>query len=100
MKKIGLIVCFLCLLTGCAKQDKERKNQLEVAGKAYYETYGSKYTVDEYTVTLKELKQAKKELKQDYDLSALEKCQDDTKVQMTIKNKKVEKVEIKLNCRD
>lgn len=98
MKKIIIIVCTLFLLTGCGKQEKEKKEQLEKAGRAYYETYGSKYDVDEYTVTLKQLVKAKKELKENYDLSKVEKCSEDTKVLLTIKNKKVEKVEIKLNC--
>lgn len=98
MKKITIIVCCLFLITGCISQQREQKKQLTVASEAYYQSYGKTYEVDEYTVTLKQLRQAKKELKQQYDLSSLEACKEDTKVIFTIKNKKVEKVEIKLNC--
>lgn len=98
MKKLIMIMCTLFLLTGCGQQEKQQKEQLEIASRAYYETYGIQYDVDEYTVTLKQLVKANKELKQNYDLSKVEKCSDDTKVSLTIKNKKVQKVEIKLNC--
>lgn len=98
MKKITIIVCCLFLITGCISQQREQKKQLTVASEAYYQSYGKTYEVDEYTVTLKQLRQAKKELKQQYDLFSLEACKEDTKVIFTIKNKKVEKVEIKLNC--
>lgn len=98
MKKIGIIICCILVLTGCGKQEKEQKEQLLIAARQYYESYGKTYSVDEYTVSLKQLKKAKEELKQDYDLSKVDDCKDDTSVTFTIKNKKVAKEVIKLNC--
>ncbi len=98
MKKVLILGLSLIILTGCNGKEEKRLQAMERYGKEYYQSYGKQYDVDEYTVSLKQLREAKKQLKQDYDLTALEKCQDTTKIIFTIKEKKIKDFKINLDC--
>lgn len=97
MKKIIIISFIAILLCGCSNK-KEQTEQFTKLATNYYKTYGSNLNVDEYTVTLKDLRKANKDLKQKYDLKILEDCNDSSKSTLTIKDKKVTDTKINLNC--
>lgn len=97
MKKIIILSLIVILLCGCSNK-KEQTEQLTKIANDYYSEYGSNFDIDEYTVTIKDLKKANKELKKKYDLKILDDCNDSSKATLTIKNKKVIDTKINLNC--
>lgn len=98
MKKCIIFVICLLLLTGCSGKKQKRLEAMERYGKEYYEQYGKTYDVDEYSVTLEHLRDANEKLKQNYDLTVLEKCEGTTSIIFQIKNNEIKNFKIKLNC--
>ena len=94
MKKILLLIPLL-LLTGCSNKEKLFKQY----AKTYYENHMKMVNnIDSVTITLEELKNAQTE--DEYDLSKLKKCKNNSKITFYLdkdtKNIKNEKIE--LNC--
>lgn len=98
MKKIIILIFSVILLSGCFKNDEKKLAAMRENGQKYYQTYGSSYEIDEYTVSLGDIRKAASELKQDYDLTELEKCKDTSSIIFKIKNKRIDDSIIKLDC--
>ena len=100
MKKlIGLLIISLFLLSGCISKEEKYKEKLQMYAKIYYEKY--MIGVDnqnEAEVTLEMLKRANN-YEKSFDLSELDKCNDDTAVILKInENKEIEKYKYDLKC--
>lgn len=98
MKKVLILGLSFVILTGCTGKKEKRMQAMEQYGKEYYQSYGKQYDIDEYTVSLKQLREAKKQLKQEYDLTVLEQCEDTTKIIFTVKDQKIKSFKINLDC--
>lgn len=98
MKKVIILIFSVMLLSGCFKNDEKKLAVMRENGQKYYQTYGSSYEIDEYTVTLGDMRRAIRELKQDYDLTELEKCKDTSSIVFKIKDKRIGDSTIKLDC--
>ena len=94
---LGSIVLFN--VTGCDKQEKQ-KELLKEYGTDYYNTYMSEVKgLDIAEVTLGMLKDLNDKDLENYDLTDLEDCEDETSVKMTLdENNKITKYEYNLKC--
>lgn len=99
MKKISLLLIVLFLLSGCTDKTKEREKALLEAGRDYYESFGTEYQVDEYFVTLEQLKIAKRISDKKYDLTILDDCEEDTTITFRLKDGKIAETTYELNCK-
>lgn len=99
MKKGLIILCSIFLLTGCGGTKAAQKKAFVNSATAYYETYGKDYQITSYQVSLGQLRQAIKDLKQTYDLKLLADCNDTSSVTFTLDHKKIIDTTINLNCK-
>lgn len=102
MKK-GLIISFvlLCALTaGCGEKKAKYEEIMGDYAKAHYEKYMSGFDIDVPKVSISDLKNANAQINANYDLSKLEKCTDESYVNIIFKagTKEVEKLEYHLEC--
>lgn len=98
MKKIILLLMVAMMLTGCSSE-KKQKQQLDEAGRHYYEKYMSSLTgVDEVEISLGMLNKVNEQTDADYNLKALKNCKDSTQVIFTIKDGKIAEAKYELNC--
>ena len=96
IRKIFILVVCLLMISGCgvSKQEKDfKKYALD-----YYENYMKSIDMNSYQVTIAMLKNSNKLKITDYDLKNLEKCNDDSYINITVKNDKIE-YEVKLKCK-
>ncbi len=94
MKKIYLLL-FLVILTGCSNKEKT----FEKYAKQYYENHMKMVNnIESVTITLSDLKNASDE--DEYDLSNLKKCKDNSKIIFYInkETKNIENKKIELEC--
>lgn len=95
MKKIVLLIPII-ILTGCANKEKI----FEKNARKYYENYMKVVNnVDEVTITLENILDAKDEL--EFDPTKLKKCDKNSKVIFTINKdtKEIANKKIELNCK-
>ena len=87
MKKITIILFLTLILTGCSSE-KQYQEILKQYSKAYYEKYmiGNE-NIKEAEITLEMLKKANA-YGSNFDLSKLDKCDNETTVILTINDKK------------
>lgn len=87
MKKITTILFLTLILTGCSNE-KQYQEMLKQYSKDYYEKYmiGNE-NIEEAEITLEMLKKAN-EYDSNFDLTKLDKCNDETTVILTINDKK------------
>lgn len=97
MKKIVILSLITILLCGCNSK-QEQTEQLTKLAHDYYMEYGSNLNVDEYIVTISDLKKANKDLKKKYDLKILDKCSGSSKATLIIKDRKIVNTKINLSC--
>lgn len=95
MKKIILIIVMCFVLVGC-ELSKEEKAFKDYAID-YYENYMKDIQMDSYQITIKMLKNSNRQKITDYDLSKLENCDDDSYINISIKNNE-KNYDYKLNC--
>ena len=75
MKKKILLIPIIILTVGCTNKEK----LFEESAKSYYENYMKMVDdIDSVTITLEDLKNAESE--QEYDLSKLKKCENNSKI--------------------
>lgn len=80
--------------------DADREEALINAGKEYYEEYMSNVTgLNEALVTVEMLQKVVETNDADYDLSLLEKCENDTKVSFTLVDGEITDETVELNCK-
>ena len=97
MKKI-IILLVAILLTGCSNEKKQQE-QLDKAGRQYYEKYMSALKgIDEAEISLGMLNKVNDEKKEEYKLNALKNCKDTTQVVFTIKDCKIDSAKYELKC--
>lgn len=102
MKKVGIIACFIVLLTGC-NQSKQSvyENTMEKYAKRYYEE-NMKNVVGQngYEISIKALKKYNDVYGEEYDLSSLEKCKDSSYTTVILNSSKtIKKYEHHLDCK-
>lgn len=96
VKKVLILVVCAIIMSGCGvlKQEKDfKKYALD-----YYENYMKTIDMDSYQVTIAMLKNSNKLKETNYNLENLKTCNDDSYINITIKNDKVN-YEVKLNCK-
>lgn len=96
LRKILVLIVCLLMISGCgvSKQEKDfKKYALD-----YYENYMKIIDMDSYQVTIAMLKNSNKLKKTDYDLKNLEECDNDSYINITLQNDKIE-YEVKLKCK-
>lgn len=104
MKKV-LIVSFLILsilVVGCGNKQKEYEKVMKEYAKEHYEKYMSGWSgVDVAQVSISLLKNANEQINANYDLSKLEKCTDESYVNIILnkETKKIENFEFHLDCK-
>lgn len=96
MKKYLLILLMCVIITGCGTS-KEEKLFKEYASD-YYNNYMKDIKMDSYQVTLEMLKNSNEQKITNYDLSELNKCDDESYVNISIVYGK-ESYEFDLNCK-
>ena len=97
---LALVVGGVFFLYNEEQGNKELEDTIKPLAEDYFDKYMSiNESSNAYTVTLKDLKEAN-ENGEDYDLSKLNKCSDETSVTITIdyRTGKVKKSEVKLDC--
>lgn len=98
MKKIVILLVVTMMITGCSSE-KKQKQQLDEAGRQYYEKYMSALKgIDEAEISLGMLNKVNDEKKEEYKLNALKNCKDTTQVVFTIKDGKIESAKYELKC--
>ena len=100
MKKIVIMLSVGCfLLVGCGNKEEKYQGLFEEYGKAYYEKYMSGVdNQNQAEVTLEMLKTANR-YNSNFDLSELEKCDDSSKIILTLdENKNIVNYEFELKC--
>lgn len=102
MKK-GLIISFvlLCALTaGCGNNQSKYEEAMSEYAKEHYEKYMSGFDIDVPKVSIADLKNANEQINTKYDLSKLEKCTDESYVNIIFKagTKEIDKFEYHLEC--
>lgn len=86
------------LMTGCGTETKQKETMKKYAVD-YYHRYGKQFTeIDEYVVSLKQLKESNKTFNHGYDLSDLKRCQDDSKIIFSVKEGEILNTEYQLHC--
>jgi len=103
MKKILAltVVALTFLVGGCGTSQKDYEKTMESYGKDYFEKYMTVQGLDEVEITISMLKNANQNANANYDLSKLEKCNDDSKVTFSLKKdtREIENTTFDLNCK-
>ena len=94
--KRNILILFILLFIVCGCTSKREKKFIEYAT-YYYNNYAVK-TVDEFVVTLGELKELNKKEITNYDLEDFAKCDDKSEIVFKIENEKIIDNEISLIC--
>lgn len=109
MKKIiiiisSIIVCIVLIVLGVVlynkNLEKKRNNELETAAKKYYELHMSNIKgLDQAEISLRMIRYVKDNKNEEYEISSLKKCNEDSKVILSLSNDKIKNVKISLNCK-
>jgi hypothetical protein len=103
MKKILVVCTLLLVICGCNKNKVDKKEEtIKKHATDYYETFMQGVSGrDEAVITLKDLKDANKNLNKSYDLKDVEECEDNSEIKLSIKKgtNKVTKYKYNLKCK-
>ena len=104
MKKFVVILLVACsgfLFTGCNNQSKYEEIMKEYATRFYNEHQKGQEGLTNPTISIKQLKEAIEIVGDDYDLTKLEKCTDESYVELVIdeNTKDVKDVKYYLECK-
>lgn len=109
MKKIviiisSIIVCTLLIVLGIVlynkNLEKKRNNELEVAAKKYYELHMSNIKgLDAAEISLKMIKYVQENKNEEYKISSLKKCNENSLALLTLEDNNVKSIKITLNCK-
>jgi len=100
MKKILVLTLVLLIISGCNSIQKYEQTMKEYS-LHFYENYKKgQEDINNVTVSIKQLKQAVEVVREDYDMSKLKNCSDESYVQIML-NEKKEVIDIKyyLKCK-
>lgn len=101
MKKIIVSLFLMLCLSGCGKNDIfDYEKKFEVLATNYFEKYQMNTNLDVAEVYLKDLKEVNEQLGENFDLTDMENCDDDSVVRIYLKKgtNKIEKYEFDLKC--
>ncbi len=101
MKKVLLVLIGLVFLVGCSSQRKYEETMKEYATQFYNAHQKGQEGLTNPTVSIKQLKEAIEAVGDEYDLTKLEKCTDDSYVELIIDEttKDVTDVKYYLECK-
>ncbi len=101
MKKILLVLASLVFLVGCNNQKKYEEAMKEYATQFYNAHQKGQEGLTNPTISIKQLKEAVELVGDDYDLTKLEKCTEDSYVELIIDDttKDVKEVKYYLECK-
>ena len=101
MKKVLLVLIGLVFLVGCSSQSKYEETMKEYATQFYNAHQKDQEGLTNPTVSIKQLKEAIEAVGDEYDLTKLEKCTDDSYVELIIDEttKDVTDVKYYLECK-
>lgn len=101
MKKALLILVIMIFLVGCNSQGKYEEAMKNYATKFYNDHQKGQEGLTNPTVSIKQLKDAVEAVGDDYDLTKLEKCTDDSYVELIIDEttKDVKDIKYYLECK-
>lgn len=103
MKKILVVVVLVCssILVGCGNKSNEYEELMRSHATTFYNNYlKGNEGLKETTVSIANLKDANEQVQAGFDLSGLEKCSDDSYVELVIdeNTKDVQDVKFFLQC--
>ena len=101
MKKMVLGISILTiLLTGCGKKEAQYEKIMLEHSKQYFENYMSTLNLDIAEITVKMLEDANNEVNAGFDLSKLNNCSKESKVELHIlkETKAVESYSFEMYC--
>ena len=94
-----VVIASVFFLSGCFDKNAKQKEAMKKYAVDYYNSYGASFTeIDEYSISLEQLRDSVKTLGKKYDLSSLESCNADSKIIFSVKDGKITDTEYKLNC--
>ena len=101
MKKVLLILASLIFLVGCDNQKKYEETMKEYATQFYNEHQKGQEGLTNPTISIKQLKEAVELVGDNYDLTKLEKCTENSYVELIIDEttKDVQEVKYYLECK-
>lgn len=101
MKKVLLVLIGLVFLVGCNSQSKYEETMKDYATQFYNAHQKGQEGLTNPTVSIKQLKEAIEAVGDEYDLTKLEKCTDDSYVELIIDEttKDVTDVKYYLECK-
>lgn len=109
MKKLiiiisSIIVCIVLVVLGVflynKNLEKKRNNELETAAKKYYELHMSNIKgLDQAEISLRMIRYVKENKKEEYEISSLEKCNEESKVVLSLSDNKIKDTKISLKCK-
>ncbi|MBQ8234816.1 MAG: hypothetical protein IJZ36_04470 [Bacilli bacterium] len=95
MKKIVILLIVLVTLTGC---QSSKEKEFKKAALKYAEKYNIYENVDTYVIELKNIIKAN-EIENIFSIDNIKKCDDNSSVSITYKEKQIENIEIELICK-
>lgn len=101
MKKLLICMLFVFCFSGCKdKNTFDYEKEFEMLATSYYTKYQKGQGLNIAEVYLKDLKEANEKMEDTFDLSKLEKCDDDSVVRIYLKSgtMQIEKYEFELKC--
>jgi hypothetical protein len=100
MKKIGILLMTLILVTGCFNKKVDYDKVMGEYAVDYYTKYAFNLGVDKPRVEINNLKAANEQVDAKYDLKKLAKCTDDSYVDLVLdEEKQVKEIIYRMNCK-
>ncbi len=95
-----IIVTILGIVIYSKEVEKTRIREFETAARKYYDMHMSNIKgLDQAEISLKMINYASNNKKEKYEISSLEKCNENSKIILTIVKDKVKDTKISLNCK-